>query len=112
VIVVPDLGRQHAVETLERVRTRLAASHTGGHPPFTASFGLTDSTCGATLGQIIKAADACLYASKEGGRDRITVSDAAKDTTSFAPARPKRSRTPLQQAADEEDPSPSGAEIR
>jgi diguanylate cyclase (GGDEF)-like protein/PAS domain S-box-containing protein len=113
VIIVPDLDRRHAVETLERVRTRLAASHTGGHPPFTASFGLTDSTCGATLEQVIQAADACLYASKEGGRDRITVSEGEMDdATSFAPARPERTRAPLQQAAEEEDPRPSGAEIR
>ena len=68
--MIPDLGREHALETLERVRARLAASHAGGHPSFTASFGLTDSTCGATLEQIILAADACLYASKEGGRHR------------------------------------------
>ena len=49
--------------------------HHGGHPPFTASFGISDSTQGDSLQRLIQLADAALYASKNAGRDRVTVSD-------------------------------------
>jgi len=122
VIVVPDVDRHGAISVLERLRARLAESHNGGHPPFTASFGVTDSTRASTLEQLLHLADEGLYAAKEAGRDRIMVTDAVPEKPAFSlvPARavdgPTRSRgrriASIHQGADEEDPRPSGLEIR
>jgi diguanylate cyclase (GGDEF)-like protein len=122
VIVLPELDRHQAFDVLERIRTRLAAAHTGGHPTFTASFGLTDSTCATSLEDLVHIADTCLYSSKEGGRNRVTTSDAATTPTGPMGSRkgkggPRRAspallRPPLHQAVDEEDPRASGTEIR
>jgi diguanylate cyclase (GGDEF)-like protein len=123
VVVVPDLDRHQTVEVFERIRARLAESHGGSHPPFTASFGVTDSSRADTLEELLQLADAALYAAKEAGRDRIVASDATSDIPSFAPAGKARPRKPRQVAsaaeissmharADDEDPRPSGFEIR
>ena len=123
VIVVPDLDRHQAGGVLERIRERLARAHDGGHPAFTASFGVTDSTRADTLDQLLQLADTALYAAKEAGRDRIVVSDARPDepTTAAAPETSDRSAprahgrgsfAPLHPGIDEEDPHPSGLEIR
>jgi len=82
VIVVPDLNRHQAVSVLERIRERLAAAHTGGHPAFTSSFGMTDSTCAESLEQILHLADAALYDAKDAGRDCIMISDAGREVAS------------------------------
>jgi diguanylate cyclase (GGDEF)-like protein len=123
VIVVPDLDRNLAAGVLERVRERLAAIHTGGHPPFTASFGVTDSNCAATLEQLMQLADVALYEAKAAGRDRIVISDATIGKPAgpvvldeppggpFTPRRPD-SAPVLHSGTDEEDPQPSGFEIR
>lgn len=123
VVVVPDLDRHQTISVLERIRTRLAESHLGGHPAFTASFGITDSTRAKTLEELLQLADAALYAAKEAGRDRIITSDATSNAASFAPAGSARSRTPrpatapavipqMHAGSDQEDPRPSGLEIR
>jgi len=123
VIVVPDLNRQQAVSVLERIRERLAAAHTGGHPAFTSSFGMTDSTCAESLEQILHLADAALYDAKDAGRDCIMISDAGREVASGpvvldeeasgAPSiHPADTFPPLHGGAEEEDPLPSGHEIR
>jgi diguanylate cyclase (GGDEF)-like protein len=123
VIAVPDLDRQQTLEVFERIRARLAESHGGSHPAFTASFGVTDSSRGDTLEELLQLADAALYAAKEAGRDRVVTSDATSDVPSFAPAGKARPRKPRQVAspaeisamharADQEEPRPSGFEIR
>jgi diguanylate cyclase (GGDEF)-like protein/PAS domain S-box-containing protein len=120
IVVVPDVDRQQASGVLERIRTRLAESHTGNHPAFTASFGLTDSTRADTLEQLLQLADTALYAAKEAGRDRVVINDDRPDTTAppaaanSDPSRPRgrNSFVPLHPAVDEEDPQPSGFEIR
>ena len=122
VIAVPDLDRHQAASVLERIRERLSEASSGDHPPFTASFGVTDSTRAAALEQLLQLADSALYTAKESGRDRIVISDA----TTSASARPVvldhpeegesprdvRSSIPLHIGHDEEDPHPSGFEIR
>jgi diguanylate cyclase (GGDEF)-like protein/PAS domain S-box-containing protein len=123
VIVVPDLDRHQTVDVFERIRARLAESHGGSYPAFTASFGVTDSSRADTLEELLQLADAALYAAKEAGRDRTVTSDATSDIPSFAPAGTTRSRKPRKVASpaeissmhareDQEDPRPSGLEIR
>lgn len=75
VIAMPETDAAGAAEACERIRDVLARSHHGGHPPFTASFGVTDSTSGDTLQRLVQYADRALYLSKDGGRDRVTVAE-------------------------------------
>jgi diguanylate cyclase (GGDEF)-like protein/PAS domain S-box-containing protein len=122
VLVLPDVDRHQAGRVLDRIRTQLAASHNGGHPAFTASFGVTDSTRASTLEELLQLADAALYASKNGGRDRATISDAVPASTQFSlvrevdpalPVRPgKRVGRRTMHSDAEDDIRPTGAEIR
>ena len=119
VIAMPGIDSRQAVEVLERVRAAVARIHLGGHPQFTASFGVADSTQAETLEQLIQLADGGLYTSKHEGRDRIAIGHTVPDSPGFilldgtngnglaAPSRPA-----LHEAASEEDPQPSGHEIR
>ena len=75
VIAMPEIDCDQAVAVLERVRSNLALAHQGGHAPFTASFGVTDSTKGESVQELIQLADVGLYMSKAAGRDRISVAD-------------------------------------
>jgi len=122
VIVMPDTDSDQAVGSLERVRNSLAGSHLGGHPPFTASFGVTDSTKAKTVERLIQLADAGLYLSKQSGRDRITVGEAIPDvgavdlgtarTRSNGNGNGRRARPAFHQAATEEEHHTTGPEIR
>ena len=124
VIVLPELDSHQALSVVERIRAELAESHTGAHPQFTASFGVTDTTAADTLEQLMHIADRGLYRAKQDGRDRAIIGQPSSEpptlatapepqqrehraTGSAAPRRPH-----LQDAADEEDPRPSGIEIR
>jgi diguanylate cyclase (GGDEF)-like protein len=75
VIAMPETDAANAATVCERIRDLLARSHHGGHPPFTASFGVSDSSMGETLQRLIQLADAALYMSKDAGRDCVTISD-------------------------------------
>jgi diguanylate cyclase (GGDEF)-like protein len=107
VIVLPGLDRHAAVPVLDRIRDILADAH-GSLPPFTASFGLTDSGAAGDLETLLQIADGALYSSKEAGRDRVTIGDAAEEPAGPAPRRPPA----LHAMAEEEDPRASGVEIR
>jgi diguanylate cyclase (GGDEF)-like protein len=123
-IALPGLDQHQAVAVLERIRDSLTRAHTGGHPPFTASFGLTDSTMAEALEQLVHLADGGLYASKQGGRDQISIGEPSADgeglqavpdqdePTNGRRTGKARRRPALQDAAGEEDPQPSGLEIR
>jgi diguanylate cyclase (GGDEF)-like protein/PAS domain S-box-containing protein len=119
-IVLPNLDRHQATAVLERIRADLGHATNGGHPRFTASFGLTDSTKADTLEQLIHLADLGLYEAKQAGRDRITISERMADAPSVAavaepsakPAVETHRRPALHDAATEEDPEPRGLEIR
>jgi diguanylate cyclase (GGDEF)-like protein/PAS domain S-box-containing protein len=119
VVVLPGLDREQAVTALQRFREELAGAHSGGNPPFTASFGVTDSAAGETIEELLGLADSGLYLAKRAGRDRIMLgepsSDAARvqtpDTERPSPAA-WRSRPALQQVAGEDDPQLGGLELR
>jgi diguanylate cyclase (GGDEF)-like protein/PAS domain S-box-containing protein len=119
--LLPGLDRQQASAVLERLRTSLAEAHNGGHPPFTASFGVTDSTRAETLDELVLLVDIGLYASKHAGRDRITISETVPNTAGLTVVSDesgsggssrKPSRPAMHEAAIDEDPPASGLEIR
>jgi diguanylate cyclase (GGDEF)-like protein len=122
--VLPDLDRHQAVSVLERIRANLVEAHTGGHPPFTASYGVTDTSCADAPLELMRLADLGLYAAKEAGRDRITISDTlpqspdltvvpAKGSTGNDESRAKRRGRPaIQEAAHDDEPQAGGLEIR
>jgi diguanylate cyclase (GGDEF)-like protein len=121
VIVVPDLDRHEAANVLERIRERLVEFRSGDHPAFTASFGLTDSSRAGTLEALLKFADAGLYEAKEAGRDRVCIIDARPSSgpvvleareADLGSEDHRRHATSLYGDGDEEDPRPSGLEIR
>jgi diguanylate cyclase (GGDEF)-like protein len=128
VLALPELDRFHAVAILHRVRHDLAVAHPGETPRFTVSFGVTDSTCGESVESLLGVADRGLYAAKQGGRDRSVIGDPTaepRDAKRYAtvPAEeeglaqePELDTSHLsltmRAAADEEEPRPSGVEIR
>ena len=64
-------------------------------------------------------ADGGLYMAKQAGRDRVTIGDPAADLPSSGKldgdgyaTQAGRGRPSMHEAADEEDPHPSGLEIR
>jgi diguanylate cyclase (GGDEF)-like protein len=80
-IALPHSTAEQAVEVMNRIRASLANVLRGGHVVFTASFGVTDSTRASALQDLIRLADMGLYASKAGGRDRITIGGPVDITT-------------------------------
>jgi diguanylate cyclase (GGDEF)-like protein/PAS domain S-box-containing protein len=123
-VVMPELDRFEAAEVAERVRTALARAHPGETARFTVSFGVADSSQAETLEEALRVADDGLYSAKQAGRDRVTIGERNRtDPTaasrgngrSSAAAKRTRRKPPrpaLQEAAIEEEPRPSGAEIR
>jgi diguanylate cyclase (GGDEF)-like protein len=87
-IILPGIDRHQALEVLDRIRRALEAAHSGAHPRFTVSFGVTDTAIAASMEQLLQIADAGLYRSKQNGRNRVTVADAlSEDETPYqAPA--------------------------
>ncbi len=87
-IVMPGIDRHQAVEVLNRIRHSLEAVNSGAQPRFTVSFGVTDNAVAESMEKLLQIADAGLYCSKQGGRDRVTVADGLteKETPDQAPA--------------------------
>jgi diguanylate cyclase (GGDEF)-like protein len=123
-IVLPGIDRHQAVAILDRIRDALGRSHSGGHPGFSVSFGVTDTSCANSIEQLLQVADHGLYSSKQNGRDRVTIADnLSADETEWMPPGDQangqaivsaiRMKKPaLHNAADEPDPRPTGREIR
>jgi diguanylate cyclase (GGDEF)-like protein len=78
-IVMLGIDRHQAVAVLDRIRHSLEAGHSGAHPRFTVSFGVTDTSVAVSMEQLFQAADEALYRSKQEGRDRVTVADALSE---------------------------------
>ena len=78
-LVMPGLDAAGAVQVLTRAQEALAEAVGKAHvPPFSASYGVTDSTCSDDLRELIAAADGALYQAKEQGRDRIVTATPAR----------------------------------
>ncbi len=78
-VILPEAGRDEALEIGERLRTAVATqAGAGGLPAVTVSVGiaLLDSEkqhSDAALDRLMARADAALYAAKSGGRDRVEL---------------------------------------
>jgi diguanylate cyclase (GGDEF)-like protein len=77
VLVCEETDERGAVQLAERIRTELAAAvfHTElGSLSVTCSIGVAPfPAAGTTWEALFKATDEALYASKRGGRNRVTV---------------------------------------
>jgi diguanylate cyclase (GGDEF)-like protein len=78
VVVYPDMTVQGSIEAIERLRTGLASAvAVAAVQPFTCSFGVTHSSVGATVAEILRVADAGLLRAKELGGDQVIYADQA-----------------------------------
>ncbi len=74
VFVLPGLTSAEAASALERIRESLAlAVNAGNVPPFTASFGVADSTSAADIEELLRLADNALFQAKRDGRNRVVI---------------------------------------
>jgi diguanylate cyclase (GGDEF)-like protein len=79
VFLFPGQSDARAVETLERLRAELASAQSDGSTPrFTASFGVSNSSSGATTDEVLRHADEALGEAKRAGRDRIVLASAPR----------------------------------
>lgn len=78
VIAYPGMTVQGSIEAIERLRTGLASAvAVAAVHPFTCSFGVTHSSVGGTVSEILRVADAGLLRAKELGGDQVVYSDQA-----------------------------------
>lgn len=74
-LLLAETSEADALHAVERIRAMLAEGALPGQAPaVTASFGIAMLTTGGTLADMLDRADVALYASKDGGRDRVTQS--------------------------------------
>jgi diguanylate cyclase (GGDEF)-like protein/PAS domain S-box-containing protein len=105
-IALPDADAQAAVEVMERIRAHLERTVRDGHVHFTASFGVSDSTSGRSLQELIQLADVGLYQAKSAGRDRVCVGEGEGLRHTLAGRGNGARRAPaLHRAASEEQPN-------
>lgn len=80
-VAMPDTGRQVAEQIAERVRDSVQNAAfglpDGGSLGLTVSVGVAISSPGQSANTLLCAADAALYRSKSGGRNRVTFAAAA-----------------------------------
>jgi diguanylate cyclase (GGDEF)-like protein len=85
-VMLPNAGSNAGMRVAERLRQRIEAcaiSDEGGQSvPLTGSIGVaTHPTHGAALDELIRAADAALYAAKAAGRNAVRLADGARATS-------------------------------
>ncbi|HEX5046285.1 MAG TPA: diguanylate cyclase [Gammaproteobacteria bacterium] len=74
VVALLDANTVQALDWVQRVRARLVSECAKNEiEPFTSSFGIAASSMSPGLPALLRIADAALYVSKTGGRDRATV---------------------------------------
>lgn len=74
VLVLPDQHADEARAVAERLREDLMlACMSGTNPPFTASYGVVEAIPGATIAELVTAADGALLEAKRTGRDRVVL---------------------------------------
>jgi diguanylate cyclase (GGDEF)-like protein len=94
-LVFPGADVEIAQTIVDRIRVHLESSFAdSASPPFTASFGLADSDCGAYPAEVIARADAALLKAKRNGRNGVARMGAVD-----AEERPERTLTPVREEA-------------
>jgi diguanylate cyclase (GGDEF)-like protein len=85
-ILLPETTAENAVNVAEKLRRKIEAHNFAGVPrPVTVSIGHADyPKHGVTRDELIKAADAALYAAKQAGRNRVISYGAMPATTAKA----------------------------
>lgn len=79
VAILPNFDINEAASTGERIRQAVVAACAGGDQPVTASIGAAESGGDLkTLESLLAAADIAMYASKRGGKNRVTKSPLVK----------------------------------
>ena len=74
VILFSDSSTTTAAAGLKRLRENLLVALAGANiPPFTASFGMADSTMAVDLDELVALADDSLMEAKRQGRDRVVI---------------------------------------
>lgn len=74
VVLLPDTSITEAVRALERLQVALADELSrSAAPPFTVSWGLTDTSSGQSFEEMVSVADAALYSAKRAGKNCIVV---------------------------------------
>jgi diguanylate cyclase (GGDEF)-like protein len=81
-VIVTGVTAEQAGNVVDRLRARLAELllATGGNP-FTASFGIADTSMARQLDQLVRIADDALYQAKETGRDKHVTGDPTRVRT-------------------------------
>lgn len=74
-IIIPTMNNVRAVEVAERIRLKVSETvRANGSPqPVTISVGVTVTAGDEPLETVIDAADAAMYAAKQGGRNRVQL---------------------------------------
>ena len=74
VMLIPDADKEAAFHLAERLRQELARLRIDNLPPITVSFGIaTYPTDGTDIEDLIKKADAAMYAAKRAGRNQTVI---------------------------------------
>ncbi len=82
VIALPRTNIESAVEIIERVRVSLAETCGRAETPtVTASFGVTDTSMGRLLEELLPLADSALLTAKAEGRNRVKIASRSRVAT-------------------------------
>lgn len=78
VVVYPEMSVLRSIEAIERIRQALETSIAKSSvQPFTCSFGVTHSSVGSTVNEVLRVADAGLLRAKALGGDQVVYADEA-----------------------------------
>jgi diguanylate cyclase (GGDEF)-like protein len=91
VVVYPEMSVLRSIEAIERIRQALETSIAKSSvQPFTCSFGVTHSSVGSTVNEVLRVADAGLLRAKALGGDQVVYADEAIAAEVFGSTAPNQ----------------------